>query len=183
MARSIPNSILTALSQPDVSPFYAVEMMFDTAPLRLWTGYGDRLIGINTYLGVGTLMTISGLDEAGDLSAKSASITMSGIDNAIVSLALAEPYQRRICRIYFGVIGSADIVEVFSGYMNVMTIEDSGETSVISLAIESKLVELNRARVRRYTHESHQSRYAGDTFFSYVADLQDKSIVWGRKEA
>jgi hypothetical protein len=62
-----------------------------------------------------------------------------------------------------------------------MQIEDSGETSTITLTIESKLVELNRARVRRYTHESHQSRHPNDTFFSFVADLQDKPVVWGRK--
>jgi hypothetical protein len=67
--------------------------------------------------------------------------------------------------------------------MNTMTIEDSGETSNISLTVESKLIELNRARVRRYTHESHQARHPDDTFFSFVADLQDKSVVWGRKEA
>jgi hypothetical protein len=101
----------------------------------------------------------------------------------IVALALAEPYQRRICRIFFGVSSVSDVVEVFSGYMNTMTIEDSGETSNISLTVESKLIELNRARVRRYTHESHQARHPDDTFFSFVADLQDKSVVWGRKEA
>lgn len=183
MARTVPASIITALAQPEVYPFYAVEMLFDTAPLRLWTGYGDRTIGANIYLGTGNLLTISGLEEAGDLSAKSASVTLSGIDNAIVALALAEPYQRRTCNIYFGVSNANDVVEVFSGYMNIMSIEDSGETSTITLTIESKLVELNRARVRRYTHESHQARHPGDTFFSYVADLQDKAVVWGRKEA
>ena len=183
MSRTVPAAILTALAQPQVYPFYAVEMMFDTAPLRLWTGYGDRTISLNTYIGTGNLMSISGLEEAGDLSAKSASLTLSGIDNAIVALALAEPYQRRICRIFFGVSSVSDVVEVFSGYMNTMTIEDSGETSNISLTVESKLIELNRARVRRYTHESHQARHPDDTFFSFVADLQDKSVVWGRKEA
>lgn len=183
MARTVPASILSALANPEVSPFYAVELLFDTAPIRLWTGLGDRSIGGNTYLGAGNLLGISGLQEIGDLSAKSATITLSGVDSAIVSVALSEAYQRRVCRIYFGVTGSSDVVEVFSGYMNVMSIEDSGETSTISLSVESKLVELGRARVRRYTHESHQSRHANDTFFSYVADLQDKQVVWGRNEA
>lgn len=183
MARPVPAALLSALAQPEVFPFYAVEMLFDTAPVRFWTGYGDRTVGANLYLGAGNLLTISGLEEVADLSAKSASITLSGIDNSIVALALAEPYQRRICNIYFGVSNVADVVEVFSGYMNVMSVEDSGETSTISLSIESKLVELSRARIRRYTHESQQARHPGDTFFSFVADLQDKSVVWGRKES
>lgn len=196
MARSVPAAILTALAQPEVQPFYAVEMLFDTrsgtdldgnpidyGPIRLWTGYGDRIIDGETYLGAGDLLAISGLEEVNDLSAKSASITVSGIPSELVSLALIEPYQRRSCRILFGVSNVDDFVEVFAGKMNQMPIEDSGDTSTITLTVESKMVELNRARVRRYTHESHQARHPGDTFFSFVADIQDKGIPWGRKEA
>ena len=98
-----------------------------------------------------------------------------------MSLALSEPYQRRTCRILFGVQNVNAIVEVFSGVMNTMTIQDGGETSTIELLVESKLVELERAKIRRYTHESQQARYPNDTFFSYVTALQDKDVIWGRK--
>ena len=64
--------------------------------------------------------------------------------------------------------------------MNVMTIEDSGETSVISLTVESKLIRLEKASNWRYTEGSHKARYSSDTFFNYVSDLQDKTLVWGR---
>ena len=196
MARSVPAAILTALTQPEVQPFYAVEMLFDTrsgtdldgnpidyGPVRLWTGYGNKTIDGETYLGAGDLLAVSGLEEVNDLSAKSASITLTGMPGEIVSLAIKEPYQRRSCRILFGVSNVDDFVEVFAGKMNQMPIEDSGDTSTITLTVESKMVELNRARVRRYTHESHQARHPGDTFFSFVADIQDKGIPWGRKEA
>lgn len=181
MSRTVPAAILTALAQPEVQPFYAVEMLFDTAPLRFWTGLGDRTIDGETYTGAGNLLRIDGMEEASDLTAVSTTISLNGVPSSIVSLALVEPYQRRFCRVLFGVQNVADAVEVFSGFMNTMTIEDSGETSAIELLVDSKLVELERARVRRYTHESQQSRYPGDTFFSYVADLQDRDIVWGRK--
>ena len=183
MSRSIPAAILSAIGQPEVYPFYAVEMLFDSGAVRLWTGYTDRTIDGQTYLGAGTLLSISGIDEINDLSAKSATISLNGISSTIVSLALSEPYQRRQCRILWGVTDVSDFVEIFGGYMNTMAIEDSGETSNITLTVESKLVELNRPRVRRYTHESQKSRYPTDTFFSFVADLQDKDIVWGRKTA
>lgn len=183
MARTVPSAILTALAQPTVQPFYAIELLFDTAPVRLWTGYGDRTIDGDTYTGSGGLLGISGLEEAGDLSAKGVTLTLSGISSSIISLALAEPYQGRSCRILFGVTNVNSFVEVFSGLMDVMTIEDSGETSSIALTVESKLVALERAVIRRYTHESQQALFAGDTFFSFVTDLQDKEIVWGRKTA
>jgi hypothetical protein len=183
MSRSIPAAILSAIGQPEVYPFYAVEMLFDSGAVRLWTGYTDRTIDGQTYLGAGTLLSISGIDEINDLAAKSATISLNGISSEIVSLSLAEPYQRRQCRILWGVTTVSDFVEIFGGYMNTMAIEDSGETSNITLTVESKLIELNRPRVRRYTHESQKSRYPTDTFFSFVADLQDKDIVWGRKTA
>jgi hypothetical protein len=184
MSRTVAAGILTALAQTNVSPFYAVEFDFDSAPVRFWTGLGDRTIESNTYLGAGDLIGISGLQEAVDLSAKNATITMTGVPASLVSLALAEPYQNRPCRILFGVTDVADAVEVFSGFMDVMTIEDSGESSTISLTVENKLIQLERAKERRYTHESQQALLTGaqeDIFFSYVSDLQDKEIAWGRQ--
>ena len=180
MSRTVPAAILSALQGASVEPFYAVEAQFTGGTVRLWTGYGDRTIESNTYTGAGTLLSISGLDEVADLSAKSITVTLSGIDQTVLSLALAEPYQRRKLRVLFGVVGNSASVELFSGQMNTMTIEDSGETSTVTILVDSKLVELERASNRRYTSESQKSRHAGDTFFDYVAKLQDRQLVWGR---
>lgn len=183
MSRIVPSSILTALAQPEVQPFYAVEFSFDSGTIRFWTGYGDRVIDGQTYTGTGSLLSISGMEEAADMSAKSSTVSMSGIPGALVSLALQEPYQNRPCRILFGVVNSTDIVESFSGFMDKMSIDDGGDTATITLSIESKWVKLDRVNARRYTSESQKSRYATDTFFDFVADLQDKEIVWGRTSA
>jgi hypothetical protein len=183
MSRTVPSALLTALSQPEVQPYYAVELNFDSAPIRLWTGYGDLTIGVDTYTGSGNLLAIGGLEEANDLSAKNVILTLSGIPSSLISIALNEPYQRREAKIYFGTTDTSSPIEVFSGLMNTMSIEDNGETGSISLDVESKLVRLERASNRRYTHENHISRNAGDTFFSFVADLQDKDVIWGRERA
>lgn len=180
MTRSTPASLLTALSQPEVEPFYAVEMSFDTAPVRFWTGYGERTINSQTYLGTGSLLSISGLEEVNDISAKRVTLQLSGVPAELVSLAIQEPYQRRDCKVYFGTTDTTSPIEVFSGLMDVMTIEDSGDSSVISLTVESKLVRLEKASNWRYTDANHTSRHAGDTFFSFVADLQDRDVIWGR---
>lgn len=183
MSRTVPSDLLTSLSQSEVYPFYAVEMGFDTSPLRFWTGYGDKTIFTNTYTGTGSLLSISGLEEANDLSAKGVTLQLSGVPTEIVSLALQEPYQRRDCKIYFGTTDTSVPIEVFSGLMDKMVIQDSGESSVIELTVESKLLRLNKASNWRYTQESHKSRHSGDTFFSYVTDLQNKDIIWGREKA
>lgn len=183
MSRTVPAALLSALAQSEVQPFYAVEMLFDSGPVRIWTGYGNRTIDGNTYVGGGSLLNIEGLGEVADLSAKSITVSLSGVAVALVSLALQEPYQRRQCRVLFGAVDVDDFVEVFSGQLNTMQIEDSGEASTISVLVDSKLVELERASNRRYTSESQKARFAGDTFFDYVSAIQDAEIVWGRKSS
>jgi hypothetical protein len=176
MSRTVPAAILTALAQPEVEPFYAVEVDLDSGPLRLWTGYGDRTIEGNVYTGGGDLMGISGLEEVADLSAKEITLTLSGIPSSVVSLALTEPYQRRKVRVLWGVRGETSVVEVFSGNLNQMVIEDGPDFGTITVTVDSRLVELERSSKRRYTSESHKTRYATDTFFDFVATIQDKQI-------
>lgn len=180
MSRTLPTGMATALASGSVELFYGVEMLFDSGALRFWTGYGERTINGQTYTGTGALMNIDGISEVADLSAVGITVTLSGISSSIISLALQENYQGRVARVYFGVNGVTDAVEVFSGLMDVMVIQHSGETVTVELSIESKLVTLQRANLRRYTRQNHILRHPGDTFFNYVTKLQDKEVVWGR---
>jgi hypothetical protein len=185
MSRPITTALLNALTSNNIRPFYAVELLFDTSPLRFWTGLGDRTINVQgsnqVFTGASTLLTVGEFGEVKDLSAENLELTLSGVPSEIISLALQEPYQRRTCRVYMGEQSVSDVTEVFGGKMDTMSISDSAEDSVISLSVESKLVELERSSGWRYTDENHQSRYNGDTFFSYVTSIQDKQIAWGRE--
>lgn len=71
--------------------------------------------------------------------------------------------------------------QIFSGYMDQMNIEEGPETSTVELKVENKLIDLERARVRRYSSAYQKSVYPGDKGLDFVEDLQDKEIVWGRK--
>lgn len=195
MTRAIPSDLLTALTQNSVEPYYALEMLFDDLDgtsyneagyqgeraVRFWTGFGLKTINSETFIGSGGLLSISGLESSADLSAKGATLTLSGINDTLVELALQEPYQSRMARVYLGEKSVSSTVEVFSGLMDVMSIRKSGESSTISLSVESTLVTLQRAKVRRYTSQNHKLRYPSDTFFDYVAQLADASIQWGPK--
>jgi len=193
MSRTIDSGLLTAITGNSVEPYYAVELMFDTktitgvdgdpvnvGPLRLWTGLGNRTIGGETYTGTGSLLNIAAAEEVGDLSAKGMVLTLTGLASSIISIALQEPYQRRIAKVYLGEQSVTPVVEIFSGFMDTMQISDEPETSTIVLTIESKLVELERSRNWRYTDESHKARYSGDSFFSFVQSIQDQQVAWGR---
>lgn len=195
MTRSVASAILTALGGDAVDLFFAVELLFDdedgtrfnevgyagNRAVRLWTGYSDRTIDGETYTGAGSLLSISRMEEAADLSAKGMSVTLAGEVASLVSLALQEPYQNRKGRILFGETSVSNFVEVFSGIIDTMPIKTGPTSASITITIESKYVSLQRAKVRRYTKENHQSRFPGDTFFDYTQSLADKEIAWGRK--
>ena len=185
--RDIPQALITALQANSIRPYFAIELMFDTAPLRIWNGIGEKTINVQgvdqVFYGFGDLLMIGNLDEVNDLSAKSLQLSLTGLNENVLSLALQEPYQRRVCRLYFGEQSVPDVVQIFAGKMNKMSIQDDSQTSTISLDVESNLVELERSSNWRYTDENHQSRYSGDTFFSYVQTIQDQQVVWGRKIA
>ena len=100
----------------------------------------------------------------------------------LVNKALSSEYHGRDAIVYFGIHGSSFLTEIFSGYMDQLIIKDSGESSVIEIKIESKLIDLQRVRPFRYTEEVQDQLYNGDTFFSFVQDMQDKKVNWGQED-
>ena len=181
MSRDITTTVQNALDDSVIYPFFAIDLMFTSGPLYVWTGYGDLTIGSKTYLGAGQLINISSVSETTEMEAKGATLTMSGIPSSFLSLALQEPYQGRECRIYFGVTSSpSDYVEIFSGELDQMNIEEQAETATISVTAENVLIKLERPVVRRFTNEDQKSRFPFDRGLEYVAGLQDKEIFWGR---
>lgn len=181
MSRDITAAVSAAIGAEVIAPFFAVDIDFDAAPLYVWNGYGDLVIGAKTYLGAGQLLAISTIEETTEMEAKGASLTMSGIPSSFLAAALTQPYQGRECRIYFGVTGSpADYVEVFTGELDQMNILEAADTATIQVTAENVLVRLERPVVRRFTDQDQKSRYPGDLGLEFIAGLQDKEIFWGR---
>ena len=178
MPRAIPSSMITALAGGSVELFYAVEMMYDSGPLRLWTGYGEKTINGQTYIGGGELLSISEINDTAELSAQGTSIQFSGLDASIISIAMQEPYQTRPVTIYFGV--GNDAIEVFGGLMDVLAILNNAQTVTINLTNENRLVTLQRNNVRRGTDANQKSLHSNDDYFSTVPGLSDRELLWGR---
>jgi hypothetical protein len=74
----------------------------------------------------------------------------------------------------------SDPAEIFAGQVDVAAIEETGESSTITVGIESKLVDLDRKRDRRYTKEDLAIDDPTDRGFDQVPSLQDKEILFGR---
>jgi len=181
--RSITAGVQAELSAQAVQPFIAVALYFDAGTTRLWGGLGTIAFGGETYLGAGTLGTVSAARESAKLEAHGITLGLSGIPSYLVALALAEPYQGRKVTVYLGFLSAAGVVipdplVLWEGRMDTMELEDGAETASIALQCESRAIAFKRSRERRWTHEEQQTDYAGDRGFEYVAGLQDKRFVW-----
>ena len=184
MTRSLGSNFDTALTADVVRPFFAIDLDFDDGNLRVWTGYGDLTIGGETYLGGGDIMSISELEETGEIRANGVSIGFTALPSSIISSALNQNYQGRTMTLYFGTLdASGSIIDTpyiaFRGQMDVMNISESGDSAQITINGESRLIDLDVPRVRRYTSEDQKIDFPTDRGLEYIADLQDKEIVWG----
>jgi len=160
-----------------------VSLGFST-PVYLWSGYGNITYNSITYQGLGNLGTISTVEETSDLSAKGITMQLSGVPTSLISLALTEDYQGRNCSVMFGVLNSSsalisDPIIVFSGRMDVMTINDDGQNATIIMNAENRLIDFRRAREVRFTDAEQKNLYPTDKGLEFVNAIQEKEIYWG----
>jgi hypothetical protein len=184
MSRTIPATLIASTTAPQLNPFFATSLDFDAGTVRYWTGYGTITINSATYAGIGALSSISTIEETEDLSARGLVIDLTGVPNDLVAAALTEPYQGRTAAVRFGTLNAdtgavIESITLFSGRMDTMVISNDGSSASIGISVESKLVDFQRTRESRYTHEEQLRRFPADTGLEYVTGLQDKVIYWG----
>lgn len=169
------------------SIFFAVELTFDSSTIRLWTGLDDLTVDSNTFTGAGSLLSIQPVEDDSELASKGMAISLSGMDDTILSYALNEKYQNRPMKIYMGFLSgnneSAGEFVIFKGRMMNMTVNDNPDGNIITLQAENRLIDLSRPSNLRYTKEAQQSLFSGDKGLDFVGALQNADITWGPRKA
>jgi len=169
-----------------LSPIFMVEGFFDGGTLRFWSGTGNLVWDSETFVGSGTLLSVSEVSETQNTEAQGVQFTLTGIPSSILAIALLEPYQGREIKLYIGALDDdfalvGEPYELFSGFMDVMEFQENGDSATITLSAEHHLIELKKVKVSRYTPEDQKRKYPGDKGLDFVPSLQDKEIIWGRK--
>jgi len=167
----------------EVRPLFAVELEFDSDTLRFWNGYQAITIDSDEYIGAGSLLSISTIEENTEIRANGASVALTGLSSDIIAIALTENYQNRNATIYTGTIteaGVPTVYQAFKGLMDTMQIAENGESARITLALENRLILLERPRTLRFTSEDQKTLFAGDLGLDFIDDIQDRTIEWGK---
>jgi len=184
MSRDLTTAVINQIDATELQPFLLFRGEFATGVVRAWSGIGNLSWDGQTWVGTGSLLQVSSIEEAGETVANGATITLSGVPLELISLALSSARQGSQGKIYLGFLSAGSVVVdpvlVFEGKLDVPVIEENGETGTIAIAYESRLIDLQKPRESRYTDQDQQRAYPGDLGFEFVPSLQEKSLIWGR---
>ncbi|MDP7151171.1 MAG: hypothetical protein QGI08_15085 [Paracoccaceae bacterium] len=185
MTKTLTPEFAAALGARDLKPVIFYEGQFASGTLRLWSGLGEIPWNGETWSGAGYLLGLGALEESTEVAASGVTISLSGVDPALVSAAIADARQGLPGKVWIGLLDEngaiiADPVQAFAGRLDVPEITDDATRCTISISYESRLIDLTTPRNWRYTHESQQVLYPGDKGLEYVAAIQDQEVTWGR---
>lgn len=187
MSRGLTAAYLTAADAGTVYPALLAHFDFSGGDVDVWSGIGDLYHNGVTWAGVGNFGGVSAVEESNETQATGVQFSLNGVPSAFVSAILSENYRNRNCALYLALFSSLTATSpvtaalIFSGVMDQAILEDNGDSATITMTAESRLVDLQRARFRRYTDEDQRGHsYTADVGLEYVAGLQDKELFWGQ---
>jgi hypothetical protein len=103
---------------------------------------------------------------------------MSLLQEALRDVRMGAP-----AKIWFGLMANGALIGTpyltFSGTVDKPNVQMDEKTASITLALENRLVNLQRANQRRYTAADQKLAYPTDMAFNWVESLNDIALRWG----
>lgn len=175
--------MLAALQASVVVPAFLVSLQFKSGPQYIWSGVGPLVYNSNTYLGVGSLGGVGTISEGTEVQADGTALTLSGIDPALYSACLTDIQLGAPAQVWFACMSNGQIIGtpylLFSGQVDKPHITTGANTITISLALENRLANLQRASARLWTAADQNMEYPTDSAFNFVEILNDMALRWG----
>ena len=187
MARGLTSAVKTELATGIIEPVVLVELGFAT-PVYLTNASFDISSSISgssrTYLSNGHLRSITGVTETNKPTKNSLLLSLSGVDQTYISIALNENIINDNVFIYRGFLDDnlaviADPFLLFYGTIDEYKITDNTNTANITLTITSHWGNFSKTNGRTTTDNSQQRFFSGDKGMEFSA-LTVKDIKWGR---
>lgn len=184
MSRGLSAGMLSQIGSASVTPILLFYGEFASGNVRMWSGIGDLSWDSQTWLGAGSLVQVSNIEETSEIKASGIVVTFNGIPADLLSLVLTDVRQGALGRIYLGFLSSGSVVAtpwlIFEGRIDTPVINEEADTCSIAITYESRLIDLSRPRTARYTDQDQKREFPDDLGMEFILALQDKEIPWGR---
>ena len=138
MARDIDPVLQTAALQPVIWPFLLAQLTFKSATEYVCSAGFDVPWNGDTYRGIGTLGGVSALHEGTDVKADGMSLTLSGIDPAIMAECLADIQPLAPAMLWLGLMNGVQLqgspYRYYAGVVDTPNISIAPTSATISAA-------------------------------------------------
>tara|TARA_Y100001937_G_scaffold128057_1_gene202270 strand:- start:2327 stop:2893 length:567 start_codon:yes stop_codon:yes gene_type:complete len=187
MARGLSSSVKTELATGIIDPVLLIDIEFST-PVYLTNASFDITSNISgtsrTYLSNGHLRSITGVNETNRPTKNTLSISLSGVEQTYVSVALNENIINDNVFVYRGYLDSnnaliSDPFLLFYGTIDEYKISDNTTTANLILSITSHWGNFSKTAGRTTTDNSQQRFFSSDKGMEFAA-LTVRDIKWGR---
>ncbi len=179
-------SILGEISKQKVRMFDLVEFYFDSGTIYTSMAYKEISWNGNTYLATGNFLKLSGISEEIGLKVGAVSITLSGVNQANIAIALSEDYTDRQVKIYRGFLSEehlviANPVLMFDGRIDSFSLSEDIESgnSALTWTVPSHWADFEKRSGRRCNIEDQQLHFPDDKGFDFASEIV-KDLKWGR---
>jgi len=186
MGRELDSTYAAGLAGGAISPIRMVQLTFKSQTIYCWSGPGPLVWNGHTFLGIGSLGKISAVAESIGLQASVVTLALSGIDPLLFAESMTDIQLGATARIWRGLWQAAGGLlgvpyQLFRGQVDKpsITVDPAGAGMTISLALVSRIVNLQRASGRRYTAADQRLYYPTDMAFNWVSQLNDLALIWG----
>jgi hypothetical protein len=191
MPRGLNSSEKAQLAARIKAVVYFVELQLAAGTSRFWTGTGSITALSQTWLGVGDLGRLEGLESSRALEAQSISLALNGVPTSVIPRGVidairGERYQGRPLKIYIGFLNTDtgallfDPRSIWAGKADVASFQ-LGETFSTTLTGDHLTSHLRRINGYRMTTESHNQRLGNpasrDLFFEQQSRLLGRPVA------
>lgn len=183
MSRNLDPAMAAGLQAGVIVPAFLAQITFRSETSYIWTGYGPLVYGGNTYLGVGALAGLGDVTEGVEVRADGTSVSLSGIDPSLYGECMADIQVGAPAYVWFALLGQGQVIGqpymIFGGCVDKPVVSTGPEEIAITLALESRVSNLQRANCQTYSSADQRVKYPDDTGFSWVEQQNDAAWNWG----
>tara|TARA_R100000773_G_scaffold24574_1_gene21610 strand:- start:170 stop:736 length:567 start_codon:yes stop_codon:yes gene_type:complete len=188
MARGLSSAVKTELATGVIDPVVLVEIDFAT-PVYLTNASFDITSSVSgtsrTYLSNGHFRGITGVQETNRPTKNTLSLSLSGVEQTYVALALTNNIINNEVYIYRGFLDAnqaliSDPFLLFFGTIDEFRVNDNTNTANVILSITSHWGNFSKTSGRTTTDNSQKRFFSGDKGMEYSA-LTVRDIKWGRE--
>lgn len=163
------------------------EFEFASGTQRFTDRHGYLTVDGFDWLGVGQVLSVSGLEQSVGMSAPQATFTLSGVDAFLLNVAANGSTEAtgRPCCVYIQFLTEAGApldskIAIWSGLMDTVSMAAGLGRQAISLTAETLFVDRVRAPWGLQTDTDQQARWPGDRGFEFAPSLLFKTVNWLR---